>query len=87
MEASGLRQGHEFETQVSINTSNSRYQPDVIIRLPQGKDVVIDAKMSLTAYEHYFNSEDEQQRATALRGMLILYVTILKSLDEKIIIN
>ncbi|MGP1954949.1 MAG: DNA recombination protein RmuC, partial [Arsenophonus sp. NC-QC1-MAG3] len=33
LEASGLRQGYEFETQVSINTSNNRYQPDVIIRL------------------------------------------------------
>ncbi len=45
LEASGLREGYEYQTQVSIETDNrSRMQPDVIVRLPQGKDVVIDAK-------------------------------------------
>ncbi|MGP1923663.1 MAG: DNA recombination protein RmuC [Arsenophonus sp. NEOnobi-MAG3] len=83
LEASGLRQGHEFETQVSINASNSRYQPDVIIRLPQGKDVVIDAKMSLTAYEYYFNSEDEQERARALRGHVNSVRNHIKELGQK----
>ncbi len=83
LETSGLRQGYEFETQISINTSNSRYQPDVIIRLPQGKDVIIDAKMSLTAYEHYFNSEDEQQRATALRGHVNSIRNHIKELGRK----
>lgn len=38
----------------------------MIVRLPQGKDVVIDAKMSLVAYERYFNSEDEAEREAAL---------------------
>ena len=52
LEASGLREGYEYETQVSIeNDARSRMQPDVIVRLPQGKDVVIDAKMTLVAYE------------------------------------
>ena len=83
LESSGLRPGHEFETQVSINSSNSRYQPDVIVRLPQGKDVVIDAKMSLTAYEHYFNSEDEKQRATALRGHVNSVRNHIKELGRK----
>ncbi len=83
LEASGLRQGHEFETQVSINTSNNRYKPDVIIRLPQGKDVVIDAKMSLTAYEHYFNSEDEQQRTRALREHINSVRNHIKELGQK----
>ncbi|MEA9444705.1 DNA recombination protein RmuC [Candidatus Fukatsuia symbiotica] len=67
LEASGLREGHEYQTQVSIKVdNNSRMQPDVIVRLPQDKDVVIDAKMSLVAYERYFNSEDEAQRELAL---------------------
>ncbi len=67
LEASGLREGHEYQTQVSIQTgANGRMQPDVIVRLPQGKDVVIDAKMSLVAYERYFNSEDDGERASAL---------------------
>jgi len=67
LEASGLREGHEYETQVNVRLDHqSRMQPDVIVRLPQGKDVVIDAKMSLVAYERYFNSEDEVERETAL---------------------
>lgn len=68
LEASGLREGYEYETQVSIeNDARSRMQPDVIVRLPQGKDVVIDAKMALVAYERYFNAEDEYTRESALQ--------------------
>nr|WP_244182499.1 DNA recombination protein RmuC [Xenorhabdus beddingii] len=68
LEASGLREGYEFDTQVNIKTDTSeRFQPDVIVHLPQGKDVVIDAKMSLVAYERYFNSHDEQHQAQALQ--------------------
>ncbi len=67
LEASGLREGHEYETQVNVRVDHqSRMQPDVIVRLPQGKDVVIDAKMSLIAYERYFNGEDEAEREAAL---------------------
>ncbi|WP_342322724.1 DNA recombination protein RmuC [Kosakonia sp. BYX6] len=68
LEASGLREGYEYETQVSLeNDSRARMQPDVIVRLPQGKDVVIDAKMTLVAYERYFNAEDEFTREGALQ--------------------
>lgn len=68
LEASGLREGYEYQTQVSIeNDARSRMQPDVIVRLPQGKDVVIDAKMTLVAYERYFNAEDEYTRESALQ--------------------
>ncbi|WP_114194885.1 DNA recombination protein RmuC [Edaphovirga cremea] len=67
LEASGLREGYEYETQVSVKIdSNSRMQPDVIVRLPQEKDVVIDAKMSLVAYERYFNGDDDIEREAAL---------------------
>ncbi|MFE8148079.1 DNA recombination protein RmuC [Brenneria goodwinii] len=72
LEASGLREGYEYETQVSVQTgANNRMQPDVIVRLPQGKDVVIDAKMSLVAYERYFNSEDDAERLAALNEHLL----------------
>ncbi|WP_312952726.1 DNA recombination protein RmuC [Superficieibacter sp.] len=68
LEASGLREGYEYETQVSIETeARSRMQPDVIVRLPQGKDVVVDAKMTLVAYERYFNAEDDYTREAALQ--------------------
>ena len=68
LEASGLREGYEYETQVSIETeARARMQPDVIVRLPQGKDVVVDAKMTLVAYERYFNAEDDYTRESALQ--------------------
>ena len=68
LEASGLQEGHEYQTQVSIETENrARMQPDVIVRLPQGKDVVIDAKMTLVAYERYFNADDDYTREAALQ--------------------
>jgi DNA recombination protein RmuC len=68
LEASGLREGHEYQTQVSIETdARARMQPDVIVRLPQGKDVVIDAKMTLVAYERYFNAEDDEVREAAMQ--------------------
>lgn len=68
LEASGLREGYEYQTQVSIETeSRARMQPDVLIRLPQGKDVVIDAKMTLVAYERYYNAEESVTREAALQ--------------------
>lgn len=67
LEASGLRDGYEYQTQVNIRgEEGNRQQPDVIVHLPQGKDVVIDAKMSLVSYERYFNSDDEQERHQAI---------------------
>jgi len=67
LEASGLREGYEYQTQVNIQLDDTHHmQPDVIVRLPQGKDVVIDAKMSLVAYERFFNSDDDDDRQSAL---------------------
>ncbi|UDG81795.1 DNA recombination protein RmuC [Candidatus Profftia lariciata] len=76
LEASGLREGHEYHTQVSIQVgNNNRMQPDVIVRLPQGKDVVVDAKMSLVAYERYFNADDDKIREQELEK----HVTAVKN--------
>ncbi|MBK0004118.1 DNA recombination protein RmuC [Erwinia sp. S38] len=84
LEASGLREGHEYETQVNIQLEqNGRMQPDVIVRLPQGKDVVIDAKMTLVAYERYFNSEDELQREAAISEHIAAIRGHLRLLSRK----
>lgn len=65
---SGLREGHEYDIQVSLtNEDGKRYQPDVIVHLPQDKDIVVDSKVSLTAYERFFNAEDEVTRQQALQ--------------------
>ncbi|MEW9809238.1 MAG: DNA recombination protein RmuC [Candidatus Symbiodolus clandestinus] len=67
LEASGLREGHEYHSQVSLSIEPTRRaQPDVLIRLPQDKSVIIDAKLSLIAYERYFNGEQEKVREQAL---------------------
>lgn len=68
LEESGLRKGHEYLTQQSFtDDSGKRRQPDVIVRLPDDKDIVIDAKVSLVAYERYCSSEDEGERQAFLR--------------------
>ncbi|MEH0833480.1 DNA recombination protein RmuC [Pectobacterium cacticida] len=84
LEASGLREGYEYQTQVSVQTgANNRLQPDVIVRLPQGKDVVIDAKMSLVAYERYFNSDDDTERHAALNEHLLSVRSHIRQLSSK----
>ncbi|HDG1678894.1 DNA recombination protein RmuC [Kluyvera ascorbata] len=84
LEASGLREGHEYETQVSINTdANSRMQPDVIVRLPHRKDVVVDAKMTLVAYERYFNAEDDYTREAALQEHIAAVRNHIRMLGRK----
>ncbi|WP_341939291.1 DNA recombination protein RmuC [Marinimicrobium sp. C2-29] len=63
LEQSGLQKGREYETQVSFSGADgSRRMPDVIVRLPENKDIIIDAKVSLVDYEKYCNSEDQSER-------------------------
>jgi len=84
LEASGLREGYEYQTQVNVQVDqNSRMQPDVIVRLPQGKDVVIDAKMTLVAYERYFNGEDEVTREQAIGEHIAAIRSHLRLLSRK----
>lgn len=67
LEESGLRKGHEYETQVSAKGSDgARRLPDVIVRLPDNKDIVIDSKVSLVDYERYVTSDDEADKRVAL---------------------
>lgn len=69
LEESGLRKGHEYETQLAVQTEEGRRrQPDVVVHLPDNKDIVIDAKVSLIAYERYCNAASEAERDAALRA-------------------
>jgi DNA recombination protein RmuC len=68
LEESGLRKGHEYETQLAMrDDSGKRRYPDVVVRLPDNKDIVIDAKVSLVNYERYCNAVEEAERQSALR--------------------
>ncbi|MGL5407220.1 MAG: DNA recombination protein RmuC, partial [Shewanella sp.] len=81
---SGLREGHEYHTQQDLKDDNGkRFKPDVIVHLPENKDVVIDAKMSLVSYERYFNSEDPALRQQALNEHVLSIRNHIKGLSQK----
>ena len=68
LEDSGLRKDHEYFVQPSSRDEQGRVKrPDIVIRLPEGKDVVVDSKVTLVAYEQALSSEDEQARQVYLK--------------------
>lgn len=84
LKESGLREGHEFETQVSARNEDGKLQqPDVVVHLPDDKDVVIDAKVSLAAYERYFNSDDDTVRERCLSEHVTSIRNHIKGLGSK----
>ncbi|MCW8346656.1 DNA recombination protein RmuC [Vibrio sp. ZSDZ65] len=81
---SGLREGHEYETQVNLqNEAGKRFQPDVIVHLPQDKQVVIDSKMALVAFERYFNADLDTEKEQALRDHLLALRNHIRGLSQK----
>ena len=68
LESSGLRKDHEYFVQSSErNQAGDLKRPDVVVRLPEQRDVVVDAKVSLNAYEQAHTESDEQNRDRLLR--------------------
>lgn len=68
LEVSGLENGINYLTQTSYRDENKQLKrPDAILLLPQGKQVIVDAKVSLTAYLSYVHAEDAETRAASLR--------------------
>ena len=66
-EASGLECGREYETQVGLRTEEGKLQkPDFIVYLPGNKAVIVDSKVSLTAFERFCNEPDEKNKQIAL---------------------
>jgi DNA recombination protein RmuC len=84
LEASGLRKGEEYVVQESHTQSDGRrLQPDVIIRLPEQRCMVVDSKVSLAAYEQAASAETEHAREVALKTHLQSIRAHLKGLSEK----
>jgi DNA recombination protein RmuC len=68
LEKSGLEKGREYEVQQSFTTSEgNRVFPDVVINLPDGKKMIVDSKVTLTAYERYINEDDDDLKAQHLK--------------------
>ncbi len=84
LEHAGLEKGREYQTQVSLSSADGqRFQPDVLIQLPGDKQVVVDAKVSLTAYQVLIAAEDEAVRAQALKQHVLSLRNHLKGLSVK----
>lgn len=84
LEKSGLRKGSEYEVQVSAQGEDGkRYQPDVVVKLPDNKNLVIDAKVSLVAYERFANGESDEDQKAQLKMHITSLRSHVKGLSEK----
>ena len=84
LEASGLRKGHEFQREVSLKTDdNETLRPDVVVHLPDNRDLIIDAKTSLVAYERYVNASNDEEKAQYLKAHLESIRSHVKELSKK----
>ena len=84
LEKSGLVKDREYEIQASFVTEDGkRYQPDVVVKLPEGKHVIIDAKVSLVNYEQAFNATQAEAREIALKKHIQSLRRHIRELSDK----
>lgn len=84
LEKSGLVRDREYQIQASFITEDGkRYQPDVIIKLPTNKHLIIDAKVSLINYEQFFNAEQAEEKELQLKKHLLAVRRHMSLLSEK----
>lgn len=84
LDVAGLEKGREYETEISFSTAeNKRLRPDVLIHLPQEKVMIVDAKVSLTAFEQYVNAESDEIRQEQLKQHVQSMKTHIDGLTKK----
>ncbi|MES2781041.1 MAG: DNA recombination protein RmuC [Bacteroidota bacterium] len=84
LEKSGLVKDREYQAQASISTEDGkRFQPDILINLPDGKCLVIDSKVSLVAYERYVSADDDVIKALSLKEHIQSLRVHIKGLSDK----
>lgn len=84
LEKSGLEKGREYYTQNSVTTDEGqRFRPDVVVKLPDNKNIVIDSKVSLTAFERLVNAETDEEREGYLKEHLISFRSHINGLSDK----
>ena len=84
LERSGLTKGREYEVQQSATTEEGkRLQPDVVVNLPDEKFLIIDSKVSLTDYERFSSSDNDESAERALKAHVASLRGHVKGLSEK----
>lgn len=84
LEKAGLTKGIHFASQVVLfDDDNNKKQPDYIVQLPDNKQLIIDSKVSLTAYERFFNEENDAQRKQHLKAHVDSLRAHIKNLNSK----
>jgi DNA recombination protein RmuC len=84
LEISGLEKDREYIIQESVTTEDGkRLQPDVIVRLPDKKNIIIDSKVTLLAYEKYTSLDDEKEKQFALKEHISSIRSHVKNLSSK----
>lgn len=84
LEQTGLQEGREYEVQGSFTDENGkRLRPDVIVHLPNKKDIIIDSKVSLKSYLHYNQAQEEVQKELALKELIKSIQIHIKGLSSK----
>jgi len=84
LEKSGLVKDSEYFVQESLlSEEGKRFQPDVIVNLPENKCIIIDSKVSLVAYERYCSSEDQSEKDSALKSHIQSVRNHVKNLSQK----
>lgn len=84
LEKSGLVKGREYFIQESLTSEDGkRLQPDVVIKLPDNKNLIIDSKVSLVAYERFMSADDETERSIQLKQHIVSLRQHIKGLSEK----
>jgi DNA recombination protein RmuC len=84
LEKSGLVKGREYEVQVSLKAEDgSKSQPDVVVHLPESRDIIIDSKVSLKAWDAYCSSDDPKRKPELLKQHVQSLRGHIKGLSEK----
>ena len=83
LDGAGLREGHEYETQKAFTDENGHLQkPDVIVRMPGNRDIVIDSKVPLSAWHDFSNSNDDNQKKIFLKKFLESIKNFVRNLGK-----
>lgn len=83
LQKSGLERDREYTIQESFTTEEGRKRPDVIIRLPEGRQVIIDSKVSLTAYDNFVNANTDDEKVVALKAHIVSIRQHLRGLFDR----